>query len=154
MTTNVRQKLLEKIDETREASIGFLQKMIAIPSVTGDEAKIQKFLADYLAGIGLRAQGKTAEARKEFEAALALAPGYVEPLGQLASMAVVEKQLEAALSRVSKQIALVPTSGGFQYLLGVVHLGRREPVLVPVVVLLPVSAPRLGCVDRRHRDRG
>ena len=44
---------MEKIDERRDASIGFLQKMIAIPSVTGDEAKIQKFLADYLAGIGL-----------------------------------------------------------------------------------------------------
>ena len=53
MSTNARQKVLEKIDERREASIGFLQKMIAIPSVTGDEAKIQKFLADYLAGIGL-----------------------------------------------------------------------------------------------------
>src|ERR1700720_868462 len=53
MTTNARQKVLEKIDERREASIGFLQKMIAIPSVTGDEAKIQKFLSDYLAKIGL-----------------------------------------------------------------------------------------------------
>ena len=53
MSRNARQKVLEKIDERREASIGFLQKMIAIPSVTGDEAKIQKFLADYLAGIGL-----------------------------------------------------------------------------------------------------
>jgi acetylornithine deacetylase len=53
MSTNARQKILEKIDERREASIGFLQKMIAIPSVTGDEAKIQKFLADYLTGIGL-----------------------------------------------------------------------------------------------------
>ena len=27
--------------------------MIAIPSVTGDEAKIQKFLAGYMANIGL-----------------------------------------------------------------------------------------------------
>ena len=27
--------------------------MIAIPSVTGDEAKIQKFLADYMTKIGL-----------------------------------------------------------------------------------------------------
>ena len=53
MSTNARQKVLEKIDERREASIGFLQKMIAIPSVTGDEAKIQRFVADYLAGIGL-----------------------------------------------------------------------------------------------------
>jgi acetylornithine deacetylase len=53
MTTNTRRKLLEKIDQRRDQAIGFLQKMIAIPSVTGDEAKIQKFLADYLAGIGL-----------------------------------------------------------------------------------------------------
>src|SRR6202011_4739898 len=53
MNTSVRGKLLNKIDENREQSIGFLQKMIAIPSVTGDEAKIQEFLADYLAGLGL-----------------------------------------------------------------------------------------------------
>ena len=37
----------------------------------------------YLVGIGLRAQGKPAEAKKEFEAALALAPAYVEPMDQL-----------------------------------------------------------------------
>jgi acetylornithine deacetylase len=54
MNASVRGKLLNKIDENREQSIGFLQKMIAIPSVTGDEAKIQKFLADYLAGLGLK----------------------------------------------------------------------------------------------------
>src|ERR1700730_17175035 len=54
MDASVRGKLLNKIDENREQSIGFLQKMIAIPSVTGDEAKIQEFLADYLAGLGLK----------------------------------------------------------------------------------------------------
>ncbi len=54
MNASVRGKLLNKIDENREQSIGFLQKMIAIPSVTGDEAKIQKFLADYMAGLGLK----------------------------------------------------------------------------------------------------
>jgi len=80
----------------------------------------------YLVGIGLRAQGKTAEARNEFDAALALAPGYVEPLSQLAGMALAAKRADAALSRVKKQIALVPRSGGFQYLLGMVHLVRRE----------------------------
>ena len=80
----------------------------------------------YLVGIGLRAQGKTAEARNEFDAALALAPGYVEPLSQLAGMALAAKRADAALSRVTKQIALVPRSGGFQYLLGMVHLVRRE----------------------------
>jgi putative PEP-CTERM system TPR-repeat lipoprotein len=83
----------------------------------------------YLVGIGLRAQGKSAEARKEFEAALALARSYVEPLGQLASMALAEKQPDAALSRVTKQAALVPKSGGIQYLLGMVYLARREEAL-------------------------
>src|SRR5213080_3673938 len=34
-------------------AIAFLQQMVAIPSVTGDEAKIQKFLADYMTKIGL-----------------------------------------------------------------------------------------------------
>jgi putative PEP-CTERM system TPR-repeat lipoprotein len=83
----------------------------------------------YLVGIGLRVQGKTAEARKEFEAALSRAPGYVEPLGQLAGMAFAEKQPDAALSRVTKEIALSPKSGGLQYLLGMVHLARGEAAL-------------------------
>ena len=83
----------------------------------------------YLVGMGLRAQGKITEAKKEFEAALALAPGYVEPLAQLADMALIEKQPDAALSRVTKQIALVPKSSGIPYLLGMVHLARREPAL-------------------------
>src|SRR5258705_12424319 len=53
MSTSVTQTLLAKIDNSREKAISFLQQMIAIPSVTGDEAKIQKFLADYMAKIGL-----------------------------------------------------------------------------------------------------
>jgi acetylornithine deacetylase len=53
MNTSLREKVLAKIDKRREQSIAFLQKMIAIPSVTGDEAKIQKFLADHMAGLGL-----------------------------------------------------------------------------------------------------
>jgi Flp pilus assembly protein TadD len=72
----------------------------------------------YLLGVGLQVQGKTAEAKKEFEAALALAPGYVEPLGQLAGMALADKQPDAAISRVTKQIALMPKTGGLQYLPG------------------------------------
>src|SRR5271157_4760690 len=53
MSANLRRNVLEKIDERREKSITFLQQMIAIPSVTGDEAKIQKFLSDYMAKLGL-----------------------------------------------------------------------------------------------------
>jgi acetylornithine deacetylase len=49
MSANARQKVLQKIDDSREKAIRFLQEMIAIPSVTGDEGKVQKFLADYMA---------------------------------------------------------------------------------------------------------
>src|SRR6266436_6208195 len=53
MSASFDQTLLQKIDDSREKAISFLQQMIAIPSVTGDEAKIQKFLADYMTKIGL-----------------------------------------------------------------------------------------------------
>ena len=48
MSASIDQTLVQKIDDSREKAISFLQQMIAIPSVTGDEAKIQKFLADYM----------------------------------------------------------------------------------------------------------
>ena len=38
---------------SREHAIGFLQKMVSIPSVTGDEAAIQKFVSDHMKSIGL-----------------------------------------------------------------------------------------------------
>jgi acetylornithine deacetylase len=53
MSATVRKKILDTVDTRRDQSISFLQKMIAIPSVTGDEARIQKFLADYMAKLGL-----------------------------------------------------------------------------------------------------
>src|SRR5262249_1948020 len=53
MSASDRQKVLQKIDESRDQAIGFLQQMIAIPRVTGDEAKIQRFLSDYMKKIGL-----------------------------------------------------------------------------------------------------
>jgi acetylornithine deacetylase len=53
MTATVRKKVLEKIDTNHDKSIAFLQQMIGIPSVTGNEARIQKFLADYMAKLGL-----------------------------------------------------------------------------------------------------
>jgi acetylornithine deacetylase len=54
MSADIRQKVLQTIDANRENAIAFLQKMIRIPSVTGDEANIQKFLASYLQGLGLK----------------------------------------------------------------------------------------------------
>ena len=54
MQTNSRQKLLEKIDQSRDKAVTFLRDMVVIPSVTGDEAKIQKFLSEYMTKIGLQ----------------------------------------------------------------------------------------------------
>jgi acetylornithine deacetylase len=53
MSAGDRQAILETIDRNRDKAVAFLREMISIPSVTGDEAAIQRFLADYLAGIGL-----------------------------------------------------------------------------------------------------
>ena len=53
MTTNARQKVLETIDANRDKAIKFLQQIISIPSVTGDEGKIQAFLSDYMTKLGL-----------------------------------------------------------------------------------------------------
>ena len=53
MSASVRQKLLQEIDARRDDAITFLRQMITIPSVTGDEANIQKFLSDYMAKLGL-----------------------------------------------------------------------------------------------------
>jgi acetylornithine deacetylase len=53
MSANLRRKVLKTVDEQQERSIGFLREMISIPSVTGDEARIQTFLADYLTKLGL-----------------------------------------------------------------------------------------------------
>jgi acetylornithine deacetylase len=54
MTDSTRQKLLATIDENRDDAIKFLQQMIAIPSVTGDEGKIQDFLNTYLTKLELK----------------------------------------------------------------------------------------------------
>ncbi|MGV6875708.1 ArgE/DapE family deacylase [Pseudochelatococcus sp. B33] len=53
MSDPVRKALIDSIEVNRDKAVAFLQKMISIPSVTGDEAAIQAFLADYLNGLGL-----------------------------------------------------------------------------------------------------
>ena len=54
MTDPNHQKILDKVDASRDQAIEFLQKMIAIPSVTGDEAAIQKFVSNTMSEIGLK----------------------------------------------------------------------------------------------------
>jgi acetylornithine deacetylase len=53
MKTDARDKLLEKIDQSRDKAVAFLRDMVVIPSVTGDEAQIQTFLSKYMTKIGL-----------------------------------------------------------------------------------------------------
>ncbi|MBI2461853.1 MAG: ArgE/DapE family deacylase [Candidatus Rokubacteria bacterium] len=45
--------VLEHVDSMRNEIIGFLQKLVAFPSVTGDEGAIQEFIADRLRAMGL-----------------------------------------------------------------------------------------------------
>ena len=48
-----RKMILDTIDANQDKAIKFLQDIVAIPSVTGEEGKIQAFLADYLKKVGL-----------------------------------------------------------------------------------------------------
>jgi acetylornithine deacetylase len=48
-----RNRILNTVDAGRDKAIKFLQDMVAIPSVTGDEGRIQTFIFDYLKKLGL-----------------------------------------------------------------------------------------------------
>ena len=80
----------------------------------------------YLIGLGRLAQGKRAEARREFEAALTLSPGYVDPLVQLVSLDFADKRSAAAVTRIQSQIASIPPSAPHQNLLGEAYRNRGE----------------------------
>ena len=80
----------------------------------------------FLVGLGLLSQGKRPEARKEMEAALALSPGFLDPLVQLEQMSLVDQQPDAALAIARKQAALVSASAPHQMVLAGVYLSRRE----------------------------
>ena len=54
MKSNARHKVVEMIDANHDKAIKFLQTMISIPSVTGDEKKIQTYLSDYMTKLGLK----------------------------------------------------------------------------------------------------
>ena len=53
MKPEEREKLIQIIEQNRDKAVELLRNMISIPSVTGDEAAIQKYLANYMADIGL-----------------------------------------------------------------------------------------------------
>jgi acetylornithine deacetylase len=72
MMTDSRQKVLQQIDTNKDKSLQFLRKIVSIPSVTGDEGAIQKFLADYLTKMGLEVDMWETD-----WAALKKHPGYI-----------------------------------------------------------------------------
>ena len=80
----------------------------------------------FLAGVAQRALGKKAEAAKEFERALAMVPGYPEPLEQLASMSFADKNPGAAVARIERQALLEPRSAAIQLLLGRAYQASGE----------------------------
>jgi acetylornithine deacetylase len=51
--SEARKKILETVDAGRDKAVKFLQEVVSIPSVTGDEGRIQTFLADYLKKLDL-----------------------------------------------------------------------------------------------------
>jgi acetylornithine deacetylase len=51
--SEARKSILETVDAGRDKAIKFLQEIVAIPSVTGDEGRIQKYLSDYLKKLDL-----------------------------------------------------------------------------------------------------
>ena len=100
----------------------------------------------YLVGLALRAQGKNAEAKQQFEKALAMAPGFTEPLEQLATMSFVEKNPQAAITRIERQVLLEPKSAGLQYLLGRAYQAsgdatQAEQAFMKAIELNPEAVP-------------
>ena len=53
MTVDVKSRVLKRIERDREEIVGFLQKLISIPSVTGNEKDIQEFIGRKLSRMGL-----------------------------------------------------------------------------------------------------
>ena len=54
MKSDIEQQVLEYIEKRRVNIVEFLRTLIAIPSVTGDELQIQKFIAQKLKDMGLQ----------------------------------------------------------------------------------------------------
>jgi tetratricopeptide (TPR) repeat protein len=114
----------------------------------------------YLMGLALRAQGRPAEARVQFERALTMAPSFVEPLEELAAMSLAEKNPQAAVARIERQILIEPRSGALHYLLGQAYqaLGdtrQAEKAFLTVIEINP-QAPQpfvsLGQIYSASRD--
>jgi len=80
----------------------------------------------YEFGVSLQTRGKLPEATREFEAALALAPAYADPMTQIVLIDVMNGKSGAALDRLNQQLAKAPRSAPLYDLVGLVHAARQE----------------------------
>lgn len=48
-----RRRIIEKIEACRDDAVAFLRNIVQIPSVTGDESAIQKYVSGYMMDMGL-----------------------------------------------------------------------------------------------------
>jgi tetratricopeptide (TPR) repeat protein len=113
----------------------------------------------HLVGLALLAQGKRDEAREQFELALAISPGWADPLGQLVALSLAARQPEAALRRVEKQLTVAPDSAPHHALLSQVHLARNdvraaETALLKAIELDPRSTGPYLALGRLYAQTG
>lgn len=71
-------------------------------------------------------QGKNDDARKAFEKAIDLSPGYLPALDQLVGLDAAEKQYAAALQRVGKEVEKNPKQAELRFLQAKIFLAVRD----------------------------
>ncbi len=100
----------------------------------------------FLMGVAYRAMGKKVEAQQQFEKSLAIAPGFADPLAQLASISFTDKNPNAALARLERQAMLQPNSAEIRYLVGRAYelagdRAKAEQSYLKAVELNPGAVP-------------
>ncbi|MFH0908749.1 MAG: tetratricopeptide repeat protein [bacterium] len=99
----------------------------------------------YMLGLVLRAQGKKDEARAFFEKALSLAPDFAFAVASLASLDVADRNYDAALDRVKRQLESQPSVPEYHYILGKVYVLKGDTELAEQSLLKAIELqPRLS----------
>jgi tetratricopeptide (TPR) repeat protein len=92
----------------------------------------------------LAQQNHREEARKAFFESLALAPDFLQPLEQLVDLDLADKQPQAALDRVQKQIERRPAVPELQLLLAKIYLKQKDDTRAETALLKAIEmAPDL-----------
>ncbi len=79
-----------------------------------------------LIGSVLRSQTKNAEARKAFEKAFELAPGYLPALDQLVTLDVNDKRFDDAVRRIQAVAEKAPKNPVLPYMIGRVYMVQKD----------------------------